>query len=223
MGDAIFDTFYARFLPLSFSPNQQSIMRTSMCALLREIGPSILISHSMGSSTAFLATDGCPGQVKGHVSVEGDASPFANYDRGTQGANASFPTNAWGLTNVPLTYSPPVANPSELVKAQTGTLQFTDGLLSRYPCTVQADNSTQRPRQLVNIAKAPVLYLTGEASVHVLYDHCTVEFLRQAGVKVTQTYLVDAGIPGNGHFSMLEKNSDDIAGYINRWIQSTAK
>ena len=221
MGDPVFDAFFARYLPLSFSDKQQNIMRNSSCALLGMIGPSILISHSLGSSSAFLATDGCPDYVKGHVSVEGDASPFASYDGGALGANKSVPTRPYGLATVPLAYDPPVTNASQLVQAQTGKLEYTAGLVSKFPCIAQAD--TPPPRKLVNIAKAPVLYLTTEASIHVTYDQCTVQFLQQAGVKVNATYLPDIGIRGNGHYSMLEKNSDDIAAYIDCWIQGTVK
>ncbi len=221
MGDPIFDAFFARLLPLSFSDKQQNIMRSSSCALLQMIGPSILISHSLGSSSAFLATDGCPDYVKAHVSVEGDASPFASYDTGTLGVNKSVPTRPYGLTTVPLAYNPPVTNASQLIQVQTGKLEYTAGLLSRFPCMAQAD--TPPPRQLINIAKAPVLYLTTEASIHVTYDQCTVQFLQQAGVKVNGTYLPDVGIRGNGHYCMLEKNSDDIAEYIYDWIQGAVK
>lgn len=217
MGDPVFDAFFARYLPLSFSDKQQTIMRDSSCALLGMIGPSILISHSLGSSSAFLASDGCPGYVKGHVSVEGDASPFASYGGGALGANTSVPTRQYGLTTIPVAYDPPVTNASDLVQAQTGKLEYTDGLVSKFPCIAQAN--TPPPRKLVNIAKAPVLYLTTEASIHVTYDQCSVQFLQQAGVEVNATYLRNIRIRGNGHFCMLEKNSDDIAAYIDRWIQ----
>ena len=219
MGDPTFDAFFARYLPLSFSANQQNIMRNSSCALLGLIGPSILISHSLGSSSAFLATDGCPDFVKGHVSVEGDASPFASYDGGAIGANKSVPTRSYGLANVPLAYDPPVTNSSQLIQVQNGTTEYTDGLLSKFSCITQA--TSPPPRRLVNIAKAPVLYLTTEASIHVTYDQCTVQFLQQAGVNVKATYLPNVGICGNGHYCMLEKNSDDIAEYTHDWIQGT--
>jgi len=50
-------------------------------------------------------------------------------------------------------------------------------------------------------------------------DHCLVSYLRQAGVQVTFTLLQTVGILGNGHFGMLEKNSDSIASYFERWIR----
>ena len=216
IGDPAFDDFYARFLPLAFSPRQENITRTSTCALLSTIGPSFLIAHSIGGSAAFLATDGCPTLVKGHVSVEGDTSPFTSYDAGVFGVNTSSPTRAWGLADVPIAYDPPVTDPSQLVTTTTGKLKYTDGLLSQYPCIEQA--TSPPPRKLANISQAPVLFLTTQASVHVLYDQCLVQYLKQAGVIVDWILLAKIGIKGNGHFSMLEKNSDQIAGVILKWL-----
>ena len=112
-----------------------------------------------------------------------------------------------------------MTNAGQLIKATVGQDQFQDGLLSNYSCVLQADTATQKPRQLTNIAKVPVLFLTTQASIHVTYDHCLVAYLRQAGVKVTWTLLQTIGILGNGHFGMLEKNSDSIANYFEGWIR----
>jgi hypothetical protein len=60
--------------------------------------------------------------------------------------------------------------------------------------------------------------VTGEASYHAGYDHCVVKFLRQAGVNAEHIRLADDGILGNGHMMMLEKNSDEIAERLCRWL-----
>ncbi|KAK3176267.1 hypothetical protein OEA41_007590 [Lepraria neglecta] len=213
-GDPAFDDFYARLLPLQFNARQENITRTSTCALLQIIGPAFFISHSIGGSAAFLATDGCPTLVKGHVAVEADQAPFTSYDTSVVGANMSSPARAYGIADVPLTYDPPVTDPSQLVQKMTGQLQYKDGLLFRYPCIKQG----APVHKLVNIAQAPVLFLTTQASVHILFDQCLVQFLEQAGVNVNFTKLADIGIEGNGHFSMLENNSDSIATYILSWL-----
>ena len=201
----------------------QNISRTSTCSLLARIGPSIFVSHSYGGLGALLATDGCPDLVKGHVAFEADQTPFGNYDAGTFGATTPVATRAWGIADVPIAYDPPVTDPSQLVRATVGQNQYTDGKLSNYSCVLQAHTAAQKPRKLVNIAKAPVLFLTTQASIHVLYDHCQVSYLRQAGVRVDFTLLEKVGIVGNGHFGMLEKNSDDIAHYFERWIRRTIR
>ena len=139
------------------------------------------------------------------------------------GATTPAPSRAWGIADVPVSYDPPVTDPSQLIRVPVGQNQFTDGKLSNYSCVLQAETATQKPRKLINIAKAPVLFLTTQASVHVLYDHCLVSYLRQAGVKVTFTLLEKVGIFGNGHFGMLEKNSDDIARYFERWIRQNIR
>ena len=67
------------------------------------------------------------------------------------------------------------------------------------------------------------MIMTAEASYHATYDHCTVKYLQQAGVQATWIKLADAGIHGNGHMLMLEKNSLDIAEAISRWLSKNVR
>jgi len=76
-------------------------------------------------------------------------------------------------------------------------------------------------RKLVNLKDIPVLIIMAEASYHAAYDHCTAAYLTQAGVKNTFVRLADAGIRGNGHMMMLEKNSDAIAALMIDWLKQT--
>ena len=69
--------------------------------------------------------------------------------------------------------------------------------------------------------RLPILVLTAEASYHAPYDHCTVRYLEQAGVKPTAIRLVESGIRGNSHVMMLEKNNKEIAAVIEMWLQKT--
>ncbi|KAG8530173.1 uncharacterized protein KY384_005656 [Bacidia gigantensis] len=216
-GDPIFDAFYATLLPLTISTIQQTYSQSATCALLRTIGhPSILITHSAGGSVAFLATDACPDLVAGHVALEADQTPFTNFDNGTFGAREGLPTRPYGISLIPLNYSPPIKSPDDLKRQVVGTLEETEGRISKYPCIQQ--DVTKTVHTLPNVAKAPVLFLTTEASIHALYDQCLVAYLRQAGVEVEFVRLEDRGIRGNGHFMMLEKNSDVIAGLADEWI-----
>ncbi len=50
------------------------------------------------------------------------------------------------------------------------------------------------------------------------YDHCTLKYLEQAGVRPMFIKLADIGIRGNGHMMMLEKNNMEIAAVISRWL-----
>jgi pimeloyl-ACP methyl ester carboxylesterase len=76
-------------------------------------------------------------------------------------------------------------------------------------------------RKLVNLQSTPTLIVTSEASYHAPYDHCTVRYLAQAGVKSTFLRLPDVGIHGNGHMMMLEKNNDAIAKVMADWLDRT--
>jgi len=73
-------------------------------------------------------------------------------------------------------------------------------------------------RSLPNLQKMPILILTTEASYHAPYDHCTLKYLEQAGVRPMFIKLADIGIRGNGHMMMLEKNNMEIAAVISRWL-----
>ena len=64
----------------------------------------------------------------------------------------------------------------------------------------------------------PILVLSSEASYHAPYDHCTVKYLEQAGVKPTFIRLADRGIHGSSHVLMLEKNNKDSAAVIEQWL-----
>ena len=69
-----------------------------------------------------------------------------------------------------------------------------------------------------NLAGIPMVIVMSEASYHASYDHCTANYLTQAGVRNTMIKLGEAGIHGNGHMMMLEKNSDDIARVMREWL-----
>ena len=72
-------------------------------------------------------------------------------------------------------------------------------------------------RRLPNLRKMPILVVTAEASYHAPYDHCTVNYLRQAGVEPHWMKLAEHGIRGNSHVLMMEKNSKEIADLIIAW------
>lgn len=208
-------------------------MQKGACTLLSQLSSAaILISHSAGAVPAFLTTDKCPERVRAHISVEGDAEPFASGIGAVAGTADAIRTRAYGLSDIPLNYDPPISDPSELNPRQNGSNEFTDGFLSRSYCYTQGAaiqsnntvaNSTQTSgsviHKLPNIAKAPVLQLTGQGSVHAVYDHCLVEYLQLTGVPVTWVQLADVGITGNGHFMMMEKNSDQIAEFVYKWFK----
>jgi len=83
------------------------------------------------------------------------------------------------------------------------------------PCWVQSEPA----HKLVNLESIPVLNVSGEASYHRPYSHCTAKWLNQAGVKTSYVNLEDVGLPGNGHQMMSEKNSAGIAKFFMDWLE----
>ena len=156
----------------------------------------------------FLIADARPSLVKALVSLEPQGPPFEN----RVFTNNTAIARPWGLTNIPITYSPPVTDPTKDLRRQDkppAGPNLTD-------CVLQADPGA---RQLVNLAQVPMLVLTTEASYHAPYDYCTVLYLKQAGVaKVDFLDLPTVGIHGNAHLMFLEKNNLEIAAKVEEWI-----
>ncbi len=214
-GDPVFDQFYASQLPsIQDLTQQMALTRDAIIALIEKIGPAVVLTHSQSGAFGWPVADAKPDLVKAIIAVEPSGPPFFNTDnvpgpewfRDAAGAQA----RPWGITAVPLSYSPPAKNGSDLAIVRQ---EKSDG-----PDLVRCWIQQSPARQLPNLQKLPILIMTAEASYHAPYDHCTVKFLEQAGLHPTWIKLGDIGIHGNGHMMMLEKNSDEIAGVIARWL-----
>ena len=215
-GDPVFDQFYAQNFPsLTSFPRQQELNRDAGAALLDRIGPAILLTHSQSGTFGWLVADARPALVKAIVALEPSGPPV--HDNVEKGAPDWFAdgslTKPYGLTAPPLTYDPPVANPSEL--------SFVRQESPDAPNLVRCWAQTSPARRLVHLQRLPILVVQAEASYHAAYDHCTVAYLRQAGVtSLRYVRLADEGIKGNGHMFMLEKNNLDIAALVARWLST---
>ncbi len=196
---------------------QQVLNRDALIALLEKIGPSILLTHSQAGAFGWPVADARPDLVKAILAIEPNGPPF--YQVEFIGAPDWFRQGAlalpYGITAVPLTYSPPVKDASELKMVEEDKADAPDHVR----CYAQAEPA----RQLPNLQKMPILVLTSEASYHAPYDHCTVNYLRQAGVKPTYIRLADLGIKGNSHVMMLEKNNKEIAAVIAKWLDEVGE
>jgi pimeloyl-ACP methyl ester carboxylesterase len=168
--------------------------------LLDEIGPAILLTHSAGGPTGWLAADARPACVKGIVAVEPVGPPF------TQRAGGTL---VWGLTAAPLTFDPPAARPEDLKLEERAPPR--EGTI---PCLVQQEPA----RRLPNLMGFPIVIVTSEASWMATDNHGTVDFLQQAGAQVEHVRLEERGVRGNGHAMMLETNSGAVAAVIENWI-----
>jgi len=206
MGDPIFDEFAKTEIPVVLGGNVEQYVTDAFIKLLDTIGhPVILLLHSGISTSGWELADARPNMIKGIVAAEPVAPPIENAERGQTG-----PGRLWGLTNLAVHYDPPIKEASEL---QTVKQEKADGP-GLIPCWVQKEPA----RKLVNLENIPVLDVSGEASYHRPYSHCIAKWLNQAGVKTTYVNLEDAGMPGNGHIMMVEKNSAEIAKFLMGWI-----
>jgi pimeloyl-ACP methyl ester carboxylesterase len=191
---------------------QQVLNRDAAVALLDRIGPAVLLVHSQSGAFAWPIADQRPNLVKAILAVEPNGPPVHDVD--FNGAPEWFADNPrvkpFGLGEVPLTYDPPVTDAAPLAFIREGQPSTPD--LAR--CWAQQEPA----RKLVNLQNIPILIVVSEASYHAGYDHCTVRYLAQAGVKSTFLRLADIGIHGNGHMMMLERNSDAIAKTIADWL-----
>jgi len=213
-GDPVFDQFYASQIPsIQNFTLQQELNRDAILALLEKMGPAILLTHSQSGAFGWPVADARPDLVKAIVAVEPNGPPFfdvENISAPDWFQDAATKARPWGITAVPLSYSPAPATASDLVIAKQVDPDAPD--LAR--CWMQESPA----RQLPNLQKFPILVLTSEASYHAPYDHCTVKYMEQAGVHPAWIKLADVGIHGNGHMMMLEKNNQEIGLVMSRWL-----
>jgi pimeloyl-ACP methyl ester carboxylesterase len=207
-GDPTFEQFLAsQAAAMATADVQEELTAEGLVALVDKIGPSILVPHSQPGSAAWLVADRRPNLLKAIVTIEPGGPPVFRDEPHL--AFPPSPTFPWGLTRNPITYDPPVTSPSQL--------SFV--ALPKDPdvatCYVQAEPA----RKLPNVAKVPILYLSSPSGYNTAWDPCTTKYLTQAGVSYDWVHLQDVGIHGNGHFSFIEKNSDEVAKFVLDWIE----
>jgi pimeloyl-ACP methyl ester carboxylesterase len=209
-GDGIFDAFYATQVETVLSAEEtEQRNQDAGAALLDKIGPAIVLTHSQSGAFGWLIADARPKLVKAIVAIEPAGPPFEATIIGTGR------TRPWGPTDIPITYDPPVKDPSEIAIEREAKADGPD----LFVCWMQKSPA----RQLVNLTAIPVMIMSAEASYHQVYDHCTAKYLNQAGVKTEYIRLQDKGIRGNGHMVMIEKNNLDIAHLIDEWVVANVR
>ncbi|CAF0834230.1 unnamed protein product [Adineta ricciae] len=207
MGDPIFDAFYASTVQFIVNDTiTQTMIQKAGVALLDKIGSAILLTHSQSGSFGWLIADARSHLVKAIVAIEPKGPPFQ------EAVFSNKSTRSWGIADIPLTYDPAINSSADLLTKEV--LFAHDNLTS---CILQ----NEPLHTLINLIDIPVLIETSQASYHATYDHCTVEFLRQAGVHVDFIRLEELGIYGNGHMQMMEKNNLQIAEVLHQWIRKT--
>jgi pimeloyl-ACP methyl ester carboxylesterase len=210
MGDPVADAFMKTQVQF-IGGRQAQLTIDANVALLDMIGtPVILFTHSQGGWFGWNIADQRPDLVRVIVTAEPAAPPI----RGVDTTNVVYRERgglAWGVGNTPITYDPPVSDPSELQVE----LQMEAEGPDLVPCYQQVEPA----RQLANLTDIPVLFLNGEGGYHRIFDHCLANWLNQAGVETEYVRMEDVGLPGNGHMMMLELNSKEIAEYVHSWLE----
>jgi pimeloyl-ACP methyl ester carboxylesterase len=213
-GDETFDQFFSSQVEDIEDLNTiERLNREAGIALLDKIGPAILLTHSQSGPFGWVVADARPKLVKGILAIEPNGPPF--HENTVVGPPTWFKDGAlgraWGITRTPLTYSPPASDPKDLRMTQQAAPSGPDLVRCWLPAAPA--------RQLPNLKGIPILIVTSEASYHAPYDHCTSEFLKQAGVANDFVRLTDLHIHGNGHMMMLEKNNLEIAAFLDKWAR----
>jgi pimeloyl-ACP methyl ester carboxylesterase len=207
MGDPIFDYFAKTDTQSPTGKDMEQLAADDIVQLVDLIhGPVVLLLHSGVAPSGWLVADARPKAVKAIIAAEPVSPPIENAERGSTG-----PARLYGLTNRPVAYDPPIKDPSELHPVREEKADGPDLI----PCWVQKEPA----HKLVNLEGIPVLNVSGEASYHRPYAHCTAKWINQAGGKATFVRLEDVGIRGNGHQFLSEKNSADISKFFMDWLE----
>ena len=216
-GDPVFDQFMASQVEyVRDAERTEALNLPANIALLERIGPAVVMTHSQSGVFGWTLADARRDLVKAVVAVEPNGPPFrdvtlhggSEWSRyGDRVARAS------GIARLPLTFEPAPSGPLPSV------LQERSDGPDLIPCWLQPEPARKLPR----LAGMPVAVVTGEASFRASSDHCTARFLAQAGVPNTHLRLEGAGLHGNGHMMMMEKNSVAVAGAIAGWIEANVR
>ena len=212
MGDPVFDFFMKTQVQFAGATGQ--LIRPAGIALLERIGtPVIMFTHSQGGGFGFDVTEARPDLVRVMVTAEPGGPQFGGADTAKVTPGPRNP-NSWGLTNNRYEYNPPANAPADL----QAVLEEKSERPDEVRCWMQAEPA----RKLARWQNIRVLALSAGGTYHRVYDPCIPRFLNQAGVKTEFVRLEEAGMAGNSHMMMSEKNSDEVIKFIVDWIKKNA-
>jgi pimeloyl-ACP methyl ester carboxylesterase len=175
---------------------QHLAWRQAGADLLDKIGPAIIMTHSAGGPFGLLVAEARPNLVKATVIIEGAGSGFAGGNR-------------WGMSSVPVTYDPPIADVAEI---KTTYVPNPEPGIAGYFL------QTEPARKLPNLKNTKVVFVTADSSFASPGNPGGVAFLKQAGVQAEELRLGALGIKGNGHMMMAEKNNREVLQPLIDWM-----
>ena len=167
--------------------------------LVDRIGPCILLTHAFGGFFGWGVADRRPNLIKGIFCMEINGNPFAGQLK-------------WGLTAGPMTYDPPLSDPSEF--------QLVDHPLppdSPRPWIGSYKLQAEPAHKWKNLRGIPIGWLTSEFGGGGS-PISNVAFLKQVGCDAEMVRLRDYGIAGNGNLMLLEKNNHEVFGVVRDWL-----
>ena len=204
MNDPIIDQFMAcEQGNVSDEAFHSSLVWPGGAELLDRIGPSILLVHAFGGFFAWGVADRRPNLVKAILCMEINGNPFARQLR-------------WGLTAGPMTYDPPVTDPSQFKLVDR--MEPPD---SPRPVPASYKLQAEPARQWKNLKGIPIGWLTSEFGGGGS-PVANIAFLKQVGCEAEMIRLRDYGILGNGNLMLLDKNNHEVFTVIRGWLDRKA-
>lgn len=205
VGTEIFDQFASQQVEfLASNKKSQEMVFAASKELLEKTGPAILLTHSQAGPFGWQIADAYPELVKGVVALEPSGPPFAMRPVGLKAQN-------YGLTDLNMHFEPQVQTPDDFVLRMLSSENPGEA-----PGLVMDEAHIHR---LPNFTGIPVMLVTSEASYHTQYDWLMSYVLNQMGVEHDFVELGKAGIHGNSHFMMIEKNNLEVADCVIGWLQ----
>jgi pimeloyl-ACP methyl ester carboxylesterase len=164
-----------------------AILKENLAELLDKIGPAIVVTHSAGGASGWLAMEARPNLVKGVLAIEPVMGITDN------------------LSSL-ITFKPALA-----VGEQIATESLPPEGAGLQPCRLQPKDKV---RTVPAYAGKPVLFVVAPLSAPMFTPnvHCSVHTLNQLGASAKLGRLKeDYGLQGNGHFMNEELNNGEIA------------
>jgi pimeloyl-ACP methyl ester carboxylesterase len=163
-----------------------AVLQEDLAELLDRIGPAIVITHSAGGASGWLAMAARPDKVKAVLAIEPVMGITDNL--------ASL-----------IKFQPALADGEKIA-----TVASPPERAGLNPCSLQPKESLHT---VPAFAKKPVLFVVSPQSSPMFTPnvHCSVHVLNQLGAEAKLARLEDYGILGNGHFMNEEKNNGEIA------------
>jgi pimeloyl-ACP methyl ester carboxylesterase len=164
----------------------QAVLKEDLAEMLDRIGPAIVVVHSNGGPSGWLAMEARPKLVKGLLAIE----------------------PGMGITDVlaPLiTFQPALAAGEKITMVE----KPSEGA-GLAPCSLQPEGTVHKVPAYAG--KKVLFVVSPQSPMFTPTVHCSVHTLNQLGADARLARLKeDYGIQGNGHFMNEELNNGEIA------------